>query len=263
MKIPNELTPLAYELSKKVFEGKLTFKEGQHQLVGDDRMNSNSAADYINNFRCMIEGKRFTRTNNAFSIEYFVDNIYKDYGSLGLSNALTALQLHVDYYEDIQKVVMHKMREILAKFLAVPTDTSDEQEQKEIIREIKNQNKTKQQIINELNNLRPTDPEEVIINSKSFKRDNRTIAQIKIIRDFKCQICSTSIRKKDGTFYVEAAHIEPKYRKGREIPGNILLLCPNHHKEFDFGELRILHHDKDKIIFVLNGQEHILSLKIE
>jgi hypothetical protein len=263
MKIPNELTPLAYELSKMVFEGKLTFKEAQQQIVGDDRMNSNSAADYINNFRCMIEGKRFTRTNNAFSIEYFVDNIYKDYGSPGLSNALTALQLHVEYYEDLQKVVMHKMREILGKFSAIPTDTFDEQEQKEIIREIKSQNKTKQQIINELNNLRQTDPEEVIINSKSFKRDNKTIAQIKIIRDFKCQICSTSIRKKDGTFYVEAAHIEPKYRKGRETPSNILLLCPNHHKEFDFGDLRILHHDKDKIIFVLNGNEYVLSLKIE
>ncbi len=56
MKIPKELTPLAYELSKKVFEGKLTFKEGRQQLVGDNRINPNSAADYINNFRCMIEG---------------------------------------------------------------------------------------------------------------------------------------------------------------------------------------------------------------
>ena len=63
MKIPKELTPLAYKLSKMVLEGRLTFKEGQRQLVGDNRMNPNSAADYINNFRCMVEGKRFTRTN--------------------------------------------------------------------------------------------------------------------------------------------------------------------------------------------------------
>jgi 5-methylcytosine-specific restriction protein A len=263
MKIPKELTPLAYELSKQVFEGKLTFKEGQQQLVGDNRMNSNSAADYINNFRCMVEGKRFTRTNNAFSMEYFFDNIYKDYGSPGLSNALTALRLHIEYYEDIQKVVMHKMRDIYAKYLAVPIDTPDEQEQKEIIREFKNQNKTKQEIITELKNLKPTDPEEVTISSKSFKRDNRTVAQIKILRDFKCQICSTTIKKKDGTFYIEAAHIEPKHRKGRETPDNILLLCPNHHKEFDFGDRNISLHDKDKIHFTLNGIEHKISLKID
>jgi hypothetical protein len=55
MKIPRDLAPLAYDLSKKVFERKLTFKEGQEQLVCDNRMNPNSAADYINNFRCMIE----------------------------------------------------------------------------------------------------------------------------------------------------------------------------------------------------------------
>lgn len=263
MKIPKELTPLAYELSKKVFDGILTFKEGQQQLVGNNRINSNSAADYINNFRCMVEGKRFTRTNNAYSMEYFFDNIYKDYGSAGLSNALTALRLHIEYYEDIQKVVMHKMRDIYAKYLAVPIETPDEQEQKEIVREFKNQNKTKQEIIAELKSLKPTDPEEVTISSKSFKRDNRTVAQIKILRDFKCQICSTTIKKKDGTFYIEAAHIEPKHRKGRETPDNILLLCPNHHKEFDFGDRIISLHDKDKIHFKLNGQEHKISLKID
>lgn len=263
MKIPKEITPIAYELSKKVFEGKLTFKEGQEQLVGDKRMNPNSAADYINNFRCMIEGKRFTRTNNAYSIEYFLDNFYKDFGSSGLSNALTALQLHIDYYEDVQKVVMHKMRDIYAKYIAVPIDTPNEQEQKEIIREFKNQNKTKHEIAAELKSLKPTDPEVVIINSKSYKRDNRTIAQIKFLRDFKCQICSTSIKRKDGTFYVEAAHIEPKHRKGRETPDNIILLCPNHHKEFDFGDRRILNHVKDRIHFLLNGVEHKISLEID
>lgn len=262
MKIPNELTPLAYELSKKVFEGKLTFKEGQQELVGDNRMNPNSAADYINNFRCMVEGKRFTRTNNAYSMEYFFDNIYKDYGSPGLSNALKALRLHIEYYEDIQKVVMHKMRDIYAKYLAVPIDTPDEQEQNEIVREFKNQNKSKQEIIAELLSLKLTDPEEVTISSKLFKRDNRTIAQIKILRDFKCQICSTTIKKKDGTLYIEAAHIEPKHKKGRETPDNILLLCPNHHKEFDFGDRKISLHDNEKIHFTLNGLEHKISLKI-
>jgi 5-methylcytosine-specific restriction protein A len=262
MKIPKELTPLAYELSKQVFEGKLTFKEGQQQLVGDNRMNSNSAADYLNNFRCMVEGRRFTRTNNAYSMEYFFDNIYKDYGSPGLSNALTALRLHIEYYEDLQKVVMHKMRDIYAKYLAVPIETPDEQEQKEIVREFKNQNKTKEEIIAELLSLKPTDPEEVTLRSKSFKRDNRTIAQIKILRDFKCQICSTTIKMKAGTFYIEAAHIEPKHRKGRETPDNIILLCPNHHKEFDFGDRIISLHNQDNIHFTLNGLEHKISLKV-
>ena len=263
MKIPNELAPIAYDFSKKVYEGKLTLKDAKEQLAINDRININSANDYIQNFRCMLEGKKFTRTLNAYSMEFYFDNIYKDYGSSSLLKALNALRLHIEYYEAKQNTIMHKMRDIYAKYLAVPIDTIDEQEQKAIVREFKNQNKTKQEIIAELNKLKPTDAEEVIINSKTYKRDNRTIAQLKILRDFKCQICSTTIKKKDGTYYIEAAHIEPKHKKGRETPDNILLLCPNHHKEFDFGDRKISIHDKDKIHFTLNGQVHNISLKIE
>ena len=263
MKIPKELTPIIYELSKKVFEGQLTQKEGQQQIVGDNRINSNSAADYIYVFCSMLEGNKFTRTINAYSMEYFLENIYKDYGSTGLSKALTAFRLHIEYYEDIQKKIMYKMRRINEKYLTMSIDSPDELEQKEIIRMFKNGNKTRQEIIFELNNLKPSDHEKVTLSLKSFKRDNHTIAQLKIIRDFKCQICSTSIKKKDGTYYIEAAHIEPKSKKGRETPENILILCPNHHKEFDFGNRNILEHNKEKINFILNEQEYFISLKIE
>ena len=141
--------------------------------------------------------------------------------------------------------------------------SSDDIEQEEIIFKLKNQNKTRQEIINELKNLKPTDPEVITINHTSFKRDNKTIAQIKILRNFKCQICSTSIKKKNGTFYIEAAHIDPKHNMGCETPDNIILLCPNHHKEFDFGDRKILQHNKENVIFNLNGQEYKISLKIE
>ncbi len=261
MKIPNDLSSLAYKLSKQVFEEKLTVKEGQQQLVGNNRMNPSSALDYIRIFRSLQEGKVFKRTLSASSMEYYLNNINKDYGSPILSKALTALINHIEYYESCHEGKMHKMRNIHAKYLAISIDTPDEQEQ--IVRVFKNQNKTKQEIITELKDLKPTDPEVVIINSKSFKRDNRTIAQIKILRDFKCQICSTTIKKKDGTFYIEAAHIKPKHQKGCETPDNILLLCPNHHKEFDFGELDISLHDREKVHFTLNGAEHKISLIID
>jgi len=263
MRIPKELIPMAYEVSKKIFEGNLSFKDGQSQLVGNNVMNPNSAADYINNFRCMVEGKRFTRTNNAYSMEYFFDNICKDYGSQGLSNALAALRLHIEYYEGIQKVKMNSMRNIYDKYFAIPLDSLDEREQNEILKELNNHNRNKQDIIIELKNLKPTDPEEVVICNKTYKRDNKTVAQLKILRDFTCQICSTTIRKKDGTFYIEAAHIKPKSKKGRETPENIILLCPNHHKEFDYGERTILSHTKSIVHFSLNGTEYRISLEIE
>jgi len=142
-------------------------------------------------------------------------------------------------------------------------DNEDEKEQSEIINEIRQDNNSKQSIIAELQNLKETDPEIVVINSKSYKRDNKTVAQIKFIREFKCQICGTTIKKKDGSNFVEAAHIKPKHQKGRETPDNIILLCPNHHKEFDIGDRRIISQDANQIVFTLNGQRHEINLLIK
>lgn len=132
----------------------------------------------------------------------------------------------------------------------------DEQEQVEIIHAIKKQNITKQDLLTELKSIKENDPEEVIIQGKAYKRDNKTVAQIKVLRDFKCQFCGTTIKKKNGSFYVEAAHIKPKHRKGCETLYNIILLCPNHHKEFDLGDRNILYQDKSSVIINLNGQEY-------
>ena len=118
------------------------------------------------------------------------------------------------------------------------------------------------EILEELRNLSPKDPEKIVIRSKSYKRDNRTIVQLKIIRDYKCQICGNNIRKRNGSYYIEAAHITPKRHKGSELPSNILILCPNHHKEFDLGERKILHRDANSLKIELNGVEYSIDLKI-
>ena len=75
--------------------------------------------------------------------------------------------------------------------------------------------------------------------------------------------CSTTIKKKDGSFYIEAAHIKPKSQKGQETPDNILILCPNHHKEFDYGDRKEIRKGDESIEFILNGINYNISLKIE
>ena len=121
----------------------------------------------------------------------------------------------------------------------------------------------KEEVVSDLRSYHPNTPELVTVNTKSYKRDNKIIAQLKIYRDFKCQMCETYILKKDGTYYIEAAHIKPKSQKGSESPDNILILCPNHHKEFDLGEREILVHNKDRIKFLLNGRMYEFDLSIK
>ena len=141
-------------------------------------------------------------------------------------------------------------------------DLSDEDEQAEFEKFYKD--KDRESLLKELENLNSNSTDETVsVNSKHYKRDNKAIALIKTLRGFKCQICETSIIKKDKSLYVEAAHITPKCEKGRETLDNIILLCPNHHKEFDLGKLQIESRDENQITFVLNREEYKLKLSLE
>jgi predicted HNH restriction endonuclease len=263
MKIPNERVPLAYQISKDVYEGKITQNEAKKILVGDNEMNPNSASDYIYNFKNMLKGKIFTRTLNAFSMNYFLENILSDYGLESLKKALVAFNLHIPYYEKQRNTTMHGMREIYDRFLKKTNLQFDEIEQSQIIKSLLENNSDREKIITSLKNLTPKSSKKVTINSISYKRNNHTVAKIKILRKFECQICGIKIKKEDGSYYIEAAHISPKKENGPETPDNILILCPNHHKEFDYGKLEIKSQSKKVINFYLNGVQHSISLEIK
>lgn len=104
------------------------------------------------------------------------------------------------------------------------------------------------------------DPEVEVIYGKRYKRNNVILAKIKYLRGERCQICNTAIIKSDGNPYVEAAHIVAKEQKGSEAPDNILILCPNHHKEFDLGKREIVEHTKTYVAFKLNDVMHTIRL---
>ena len=95
----------------------------------------------------------------------------------------------------------------------------DEKEQDDLLKILRERRElTKDKVAENLKNLKPTDSEKMSYAGKTYKRDNKTIAELKFLRDFKCQLCGHAILKHDGGFYVEAAHITPKSQKGRETP---------------------------------------------
>jgi len=166
----------------------------------------------------------------------------------------------------IQETEFRKLKNIYSYITGKESDfeflDSDEIEQQELI-EIFTKENNKKKLIKDLSNVEASETETVIVQQKTYKRDNKTIAQLKLYRDFKCQICNTQIRKKNGGFYIEAAHIKPKHKNGSETPDNILILCPNHHKEFDYGKLEIKYQSKEKIEFELNDKNYEIDLRIK
>jgi hypothetical protein len=96
-------------------------------------------------------------------------------------------------------------------------------------------------------------PDKRRVEGLQFIRDSKIVRQIKKLVQHRCQICGNYIRTKNGKLYSEGHHIKPlgKGHNGTDEEGYIVILCPNHHVEFDLGviaieptSLSIVHWDK-------------------
>jgi hypothetical protein len=72
-------------------------------------------------------------------------------------------------------------------------------------------------------------------------RDTATARALKLRHQNQCQICGFAVPLWDGLTYAEAHHIRPlgQPHNGPDSPGNILILCPNHHVQCDLGAIRL------------------------
>ena len=79
------------------------------------------------------------------------------------------------------------------------------------------------------------------VERKEQVRDRRKAAALKRHYDNTCQFCGARLQVAEGHFYSEAAHIkglgEP--HNGPDTTSNMLVLCPNHHLQFDRGVLSL------------------------
>jgi hypothetical protein len=90
----------------------------------------------------------------------------------------------------------------------------------------------------------------------TIRNDTTIIKALKKAANYICQFpgCGHQIKKKDGTYYIEVAHISPVKDDGKSILGNLVVLCPNHHKEFDYGERIISEQTDTKLSGTINGE---------
>jgi HNH endonuclease len=111
-----------------------------------------------------------------------------------------------------------------------------------------------------MKNVSPARVEKLV--SATIRKDSKIINALKKATDFKCQFpsCRQRIIKKNGGFYIEVAHIKPVSHNGQSILGNLIVLCPNHHKEIDFGDLIINEQTNIKLAGQLNGNKFEIEL---
>lgn len=72
-------------------------------------------------------------------------------------------------------------------------------------------------------------------------RDTALARKIKLLHKNQCQLCGNSVLLANGETYAEAHHIKPLGRphNGPDVAENIIVLCPNHHVQLDFGAVKL------------------------
>lgn len=85
--------------------------------------------------------------------------------------------------------------------------------------------------------------------------------KIKEYVQYKCQICEAlgnnpySFKKKSGEYYVETHHIVPvsDTKNTKLSVDNLICLCPNHHRQVHYGNVKIINNNDKYVEYNLDG----------
>jgi len=98
--------------------------------------------------------------------------------------------------------------------------------------------------INQERSLTPSDleaPEREDTVISRIIRDSSLSKKVKILHNYKCQVCGIALELPAGQLYAEAHHIKPlgEPHGGPDTLENMVCLCPNHHALLDYGAIEI------------------------
>jgi len=71
-------------------------------------------------------------------------------------------------------------------------------------------------------------------------RNSSLVQELKQTYDYECQVCGEK-RQREDSGYAEGHHLRPlgSPHHGPDEESNILVLCPNHHADFDYGMISV------------------------
>jgi len=238
MNISPDQVKAAEEIASEVFDTKLGFTEGAERLATVYGLNINSARDFINDYKHMMYGKLFKRAMSAPSIDYFLGRILERRGTKHLSLAVSAVEQHIHYYEQVRGVTLHLMRSVVETYRnrAVPLQLVEHTASFEeaVLESLKDRSDNRRARLSSAAKI----PTKVLVVSYAFVRNPDVVAEVLFRANGKCEGCGHDApfkRKKDLKPYLEVHHEIQLSLGGKDMVDNALALCPNCHRHRHFG----------------------------
>ena len=93
-----------YKMAKAIYNKEERLVNGKEKLFYNYKINKNSFADFYRAFQKMLDGELHTRGINTELRDYYLSQIYKDYGATKLRTALKAYMDFILYYESSHNI---------------------------------------------------------------------------------------------------------------------------------------------------------------
>lgn len=94
---------------------------------------------------------------------------------------------------------------------------------------------------------------------EQIQRNTRIARRLKVLYHNECQICGFTFAKKNGEMYSESHHVIPLGRKGSDKIKNIIILCPNCHRQLHYAGIKYGKKRNNKMLLKINNVKTYVS----
>jgi 5-methylcytosine-specific restriction enzyme A len=230
----------AFEHAAKVFDGVFTFEQAAARLRDEHGLNVNSARDFLVQYRCMLRGEVYKRTQSSLALSYFLPQILTTRGRDAANNAVLATWKHIEYYESIEKTRLLKLRATLSQF---------EAQLKEPLRQETHTAKLAIAVADSLRDssaarkarlaVASTKPSKFIATIIVYQRNPDVVAEVLLRAKGHCELCGSPAPFKSrstGEPYLEVHHKVQLAHGGDDTVSNAVAACPNCHRREHFAD---------------------------
>lgn len=237
--ITSDQIKAAFTYASDVFDGKIAPGVAAKTLAEDTGLNASSARDFFAQFRRMLAGAVFKRSQSAEALEYFLPTILLTRGREAADNALSATWKHIAYYESLDGTHLNRLRAVASAFQASLHGTQSvhvvESAFMAAVAKSKNDSHAERQARLEKANPVPTTQ---IVTTIVFRRNPDVVAAVLARAKGICEGClkpAPFIRRTDNSPFLEVHHRKQLADQGHDTVANAIALCPNCHRNAHHG----------------------------